>query len=213
MQIQKSKQLIGNNVHLTDLDCEGNIYYANGENLFKLPVPLETASITDEEVTIVLVQGEETSADLAVTLANGNNVDLAGADVEWTNSAPQVATIENGKITAKNAGSTVIQANVSYNGETIASNKIEITVQVTTTSLTEQVQSLEEAGDIEHSVAQQLVNRLAQANHHYENEETDQAIKHLEDFLKHLENSSVEEELKSLLESNIASIKESYLQD
>ncbi|MBP1948408.1 FIMAH domain-containing protein [Virgibacillus litoralis] len=206
-----SKQLIGNTVHLMDLDSEGNIYYANGENLFKLPVPLETASVTAEEETIV--QGEETSAILAVTLANENNVDLAGANVEWTNSAPQVATIENGKITAKNAGSTEIQANVSYNGETIASNKIEITVQVTTASLTEQVQSLEEAGDIEHSVAQQFVNRLAQANHHYENEDTDQAIKHLEDFLKHLENSSVEEELMNLLKSNIASIKESYLQD
>ncbi|WP_092502486.1 hypothetical protein [Virgibacillus subterraneus] len=51
MQIQKSKQLIGNNVHLTELDSEGNIYYANGENLFKLPVPLETASVTAEEVT------------------------------------------------------------------------------------------------------------------------------------------------------------------
>ncbi|WP_425445141.1 FIMAH domain-containing protein [Virgibacillus subterraneus] len=57
------------------------------------------------------------------------------------------------------------------------------------------------------------MNRLAQANHHYENEDKDQAIKHLEDFLKHLENSSVEEELKSLLESNIALIKESFLEE
>ncbi|WP_092502488.1 hypothetical protein [Virgibacillus subterraneus] len=65
-----------------------------------------------------------------------------------------MATIENGKITVKNAGSTEIQAKVSYNGDTIASNKDKITVQATTVSLTEQVQSLEEAGDVEHSVAQ-----------------------------------------------------------
>ncbi|MGP4106042.1 FIMAH domain-containing protein [Virgibacillus sp. L01] len=206
-----SKQLIGDTVHLMDLDSEGNIYYANGENLLKLPVPLEDATVTAEEKSIV--QGEETSADLTVTLANGNTAELAGADVEWTNSAPQVATIENGKITAKNAGSTEIQANISYNGETIASNKIEITVQATTASLTDQVQSLKKAGDVEHSVAQQLINRLAQASHHYEKEHLDQAIKHLDDFLKHLENSSVTKELKSLLESNIASIKESFLKE
>ncbi|MFC4557964.1 FIMAH domain-containing protein [Virgibacillus kekensis] len=206
-----TKQIIGDTVNLMDLDSEGNIYYANGENLYKMPVPLEDASITTEDQT--LLQGETTNLDLSVTLANGNTVNLDGADVEWINSSPQVATVDDGKITAINAGSTEIETKVSYNGEEITSNKITINVIVSPSSLAAQVKELETTQQIEHSLSQQLVNRLEQAKHHYKKGNTDQAIKHLNDYLKHLENSDTEEDLKTILENNAESIKDSFLKD
>ncbi|OZU88347.1 hypothetical protein CIL03_11905 [Virgibacillus indicus] len=203
-----SKQIIGDTVHLMDIDKEGNIYYASGENLYKLPVPLENAAITPENTT--MLQGEESDLNLEVTLANGKTADSAGASIEWVNTNPDTAAIEDGILSAKNAGSTDIHAVVSYNGEEITTNSITITVEVSTASLSQQINELNEAGEIENSLAKQLTNRLRQAEHHYQKGQTKQAIKKLQDFRKHLAKSDAAEEIKTMLENNVDSIEESF---
>ncbi|WP_243299396.1 FIMAH domain-containing protein [Bacillus litorisediminis] len=203
-----SQQLIGDTVNLMDLDSEGNIYYAIGENLFKLPVPMENANVSIENNTVI--QGTETNLELTVTLVNGKTADLAGAEIEWINSNSQAADIVSGKLIAKNAGSTEILAKVTYNGETIQSNTLTVTVEVTTSSLITQIEELEAAGNIEASTSQQLVNQLKQAQHQFENGDISQAIKQLQDFVKLLENSNENEEIKTLLTNNAKAIEDSF---
>ncbi|WP_226675814.1 FIMAH domain-containing protein [Rossellomorea aquimaris] len=203
-----SKQIIGDTVNLMDIDQEGNIYYAAGADLMKLPVPVKDVELSVEKNT--LVQGDTMDLELAVTLANGKEIDLAGAEVKWENTAPDVIQVENGEITALNAGTAEIKATVSYNGDTMESNSIEITVHVTTGSLINQIQGMEESGDLNHDTVQQLVNNLKQAQHHYEKGHTQQALKHLDDFSKHLEKSHAEEGIKTQLEQNVNSIRNTF---
>ncbi|MEG9295870.1 hypothetical protein V6B33_05370 [Mangrovibacillus sp. Mu-81] len=201
-----SKQLIGDTVNLMDVDNEGNIYYAKGADLMKLPVSLEAAELTAENSS--LLQGEKTQLELSVKLENGQEVDLAGAEVEWENSDGAVVNLVDGELSALNAGRAEIKATVTYNGETVTSNPLEITVDVTTGTLSAQIQGMEESGDLDHATVKQLLNRLKEARHHYDKGRTKQALKHLDDFSKHLERSDAEENIKDLLEQNVQSIRD-----
>lgn len=203
-----SQQLVGDTVNLMDLDSEGNIYYAIGENLFKLPVPLNNALVSIDDNTVI--QGSEKNVELTGTLANGKTADLAGAEIEWFNSDSQAAVIENGKLIGNNAGSTAVYAKVTYNGETINSNTITVTVQVTASSLISQIEELEALAKLKKSTSEQLVNKLKQAQHQFEKGDTAQAIKHLQDFVKLLENSNENEDIITLLTTNVKSIEDYY---
>jgi WD40 repeat protein len=203
-----SKQLIGETVNLMDIDKEGNIYYADGADLMKLPVSLEGAELTVEDRSIL--QGETVKLDLKVTLANGQDVDLAGAEVEWKISDPLVVELGDGEVTALNAGTAEIKATVTYNGQTVTTDPLTITVEVSTTTLTAQIEAMQESGDLDHATVKQLVNRLKQAQHHYDKGNAEQALKHLADFSNHLERSGAEESIKILLERNVRSIREAW---
>lgn len=207
-ETMKSKQLVTGNVQLMDVDNEGNIYYSSDHNLYQLPVPLENGTLSVESDS--LQQGAELDINLTATLVNGNTIDLAGAQIDWINSNPNVASLENGKIIGKNAGTTEIYANVSYNDDEVKTNTVVVTVEVTTNTLEKQIRELETAGSIPHPVAQQLSNRLAQAEQHYQNGKKDQAVKHLEDFRKHLNNSSIDREIKITLLNNVDTIEEKF---
>lgn len=207
-ETMKSKQLVTGTVNLMDVDKEGNIYYSSDENLYQLPVPLENGTLTIESES--LLQGDEQNIDLTVTLVNGNTINLAGAEIEWINSNPDIASLENGKIIGKNAGRTEIYATVSYNGAEVRTNTVVITIEVTTDTLGKQVSELEKAGSIPHSVAQQLNNRLAQAEKHYAKGKKEHAVKHLEDFRKHLNNSNIDNEIKLTLLNNVSAIEEAF---
>ncbi|WP_099353053.1 FIMAH domain-containing protein [Fredinandcohnia onubensis] len=207
-ETMKSKQLVTGNVNLMDVDKEGNIYYSADHNLYQLPVPLESGSLTVDSET--LLQGSEQEIDLTVTLANGNKIDLAGAQIDWINSNTDAVSLEDGKIRGKNAGTTEIYATVSYNGEQVKTNTVVVTVEVTTETLAEQINELEKVESIPHSVAQQLTNRLAQAKQHYDKGKKEQAVKHLEDFRKHLDNSNIDRALKITLLNNVTAIEEAF---
>ncbi|WP_053362654.1 hypothetical protein [Bacillus sp. FJAT-27251] len=204
-ETMKSKQLVPGTVNLMDIDKEGNIYYTADHNLYQLPVKLEKGTLAVEDDT--LLQGEQQEIHLTVTLVNGSSIDLAGADIEWMNSNPETAIVEDGKVIGKNAGKTEIYATVSYNGEKITTNTITVTTQVTMDTLADQISELEEAGNLSHPLAKQLTNRLIQAEKHFLKGNKEQATKHLEDFRKHLDNSSAEETIKNILLRNVQSTK------
>jgi hypothetical protein len=204
----KSKQLVTGTVQLMDVDNEGNIYYTADHNLYQLPVSLENGTLTVESDS--LLQGSEQDIHLSVTLVNGNEIDLAGAKIEWVNSNPKAAIIEAGKVIGKNAGTTEIYAKVSYNGEVVTTNKLRVTIEVTTDTLSKQIFELEEAESIPHSMAKQLTNSLKQAEHHNQKGDSKQALKHLEDFRKHLDTSNINETIKNTLHNNVNSIEEAF---
>lgn len=181
-------------------------YYDDFKLTYEREVVLDKVVISAENT---LLQGEEMETELSVLLTNGEQVDLDKVDaVDWVSSSPQVATVENGKITGKNAGTTDIQAIVSYQGEEYTSNAISVTVKVTTATLAKQIAELSESNQINHSLMKQLTNRLDQAQHHYDKGDVQQAKKHLEDFTKHLNNSNASNEIKEMLNNNVNAIWE-----
>ncbi|WP_251552221.1 FIMAH domain-containing protein [Neobacillus muris] len=204
----KMKQLVTGTVQLMDVDQEGNVYYTADQNLYQLPVKLQNGSLAVKDD--VMLQGTAQDLNAAVTLVNGNNIDLTGADIKWTNSNPDAAVIENGKIIAKNAGTTEIYAKISYNGGEVTTNAITITIQVSTASLNDQILAFEEAGSIPHSLTKQLGNSLKQAQHFYLKENPNQAVKFLDDFRKHLDRSTIDQTIKQTLHSNVDSIESEF---
>jgi hypothetical protein len=66
------------------------------------------------------------------------------------------------------------------------------------------IDQFKESGQLQHPLSVQLTNALRQAQHHYESGRREQAVKHLEDYLKHLNNDAlqhlVQDEAKSILE-------------
>lgn len=180
-------------------------YYDDFKLTYEREVVLDKVFLSAENATVL--QGEEMETDLSVLLINGDKVDLDDVDdVEWVSNSPQVATVDNGKIVGKNAGTTDIQAVVTYQGEEYTSNELTVTVTVTTDTLAKQVSKLSEAKQINHSLTKQLTNRLNQAQHHYDKGRVEQAKKHLQDFIKHLDNSKASDEIKEMLTNNVNAI-------
>lgn len=203
-----SKQLISSNVDLMDLDDEGNIYFASGADLYKLPVPMEEAIISAENESIL--QGQQLKPELEIILQNGKSADLASAEVHWFSSDTDIISIEEGMITGINGGNAEIQATVTYNGEQITTNILLINVNVTTESLAMQIDAFKEDGQLQHSTAKQLNNSLRQADHHYGKGHLNQVLKQLEKFRKQLRDSTAETSVKEALLSNVDIIEDSY---
>jgi hypothetical protein len=181
-------------------------YYDDFKLSYDREVLLDKVIVSAEDT---LLQDKEMETELSILLTNGEQVDLDRVDrVEWVSSSPQVATVENGKITGKNAGTTEIQAIVSYQGEEYTSNAITVTVTVTTATLANQIAELAESKQVDHSLMKQLTNRLNQAQHHYDKSDAQQAKKHLEDFKKHIDNSNASNEIKEMLTNNVNAIWE-----
>ncbi|WHX26251.1 carbohydrate binding domain-containing protein [Virgibacillus halodenitrificans] len=202
------KELLPSTVNLMDVDQEGNIYYAAGADLYKLPVTVEEAKLATEDSSII--QGESTELDLTVTLSNGQQADLNGADVEWHVANTNVAIIDNESIVGKNAGDTEVYAVVSYNGMEITTNIVTLAVDVTIESLINQIKTLEESDFIDHSLFKKLTNRLSQAKFQYDQGHVKQAVKKMDDFKKHLNKSSLDEEIRYNLEKNVESIVKQF---
>lgn len=177
--------------------------------------PIDPSEIALEKITMTvsketLLQNSHEEVNLQGTLANRKEADLTGAEIQWFISNSDVADIENGTLTAKNAGTTDIYAIVTLNGKEIQTDIITIIVEVTAASMIEQIVSLEQNGVIEHSLFKQLTNKLKTAQHHYQKGHIKQAIKHLDDFQKHLSKGKAYDEVKTMLESNVKALEVAY---
>ncbi|MDR4890100.1 carbohydrate binding domain-containing protein [Fredinandcohnia sp. QZ13] len=182
-------------------------YYDDFKLTYEREVVLDKVVLSADSAKVL--QGEKMGTELSILLTNGEQVDLGEIDaVEWVSSSPQVATVDAGKIMANNAGTTDIQAIVTYQGEEFTSNKLTVTVTVTPATLTKQIRDLFESNQIDHSLTKQLTNRLDQAQHHYDKGDVQQAKKHLQDFIKHLNNSNASNEIKAMLTNNVNAIWE-----
>lgn len=97
-------------------------------------VPVE--SITLDKATLELKKGE--SANLVATVGPANADDKT---VTWTSSAPEVATVENGKVTAVKSGSAIITASAGNKSVTCT---VSVTTPVTGVTLDQASITLEE---------------------------------------------------------------------
>ncbi|MFC0524707.1 hypothetical protein ACFFGV_14105 [Pontibacillus salicampi] len=207
-ETMRHTQLIGDDINLMDLDEEGNIYYAKGSDLYKLPVLMDKVSITIDQPS--LTQGEKIQPNVIVTLSNGKEASFPQNQIEWSSSSLDIASIEEGSIHAHNAGSTTIQASVTYNNQSITSNELEITVQVTTQSLSNQLDDMKDEGSLPHSLFKKLNNRLRQAEHHFQKGRTQQATHQVEKFKEHIHKSDISEETKQILLQNANALVDTW---
>ncbi|KKO54958.1 FIMAH domain-containing protein [Paenibacillus sp. DMB20] len=100
--------------------------------------------------------------------------------------------------------------NVYYTNDTRLM-KIEVggAVRDSPQDLMDHIQSWKEQGDVGHPLSQQLLNAIKQADHKHGQGKTGQAVKHLQDALKHLgqaKSGSISEEKRAEIERRIEAI-------
>jgi hypothetical protein len=85
-----------------------------------------------------------------------------------------------------------------------AGNKSEInyaiSVIVSTDSINTLVEQFASAGEMSKSLVSQLTNNLSQAQHQFSKDDKNKAIKHIEDFIKHLNNPAKQEDISQKAE-------------
>ncbi|WP_409340280.1 FIMAH domain-containing protein [Paenibacillus sp. MBLB4367] len=99
-----------------------------------------------------------------------------------------------------------------------AGNRIQVTVtvQVTTSpaSITKLIDAYEAAGELGHAIASQLRNNMMQAVHHWYAGQKTQALKSLDDFLKHMDNtahqSQITAQARAALAADIGALRQMW---
>jgi hypothetical protein len=122
-------KMLKENVHVIALARDGSIFYLTGSaqsQLFQLPVPLKEVSLTAPGAA--MRQGMTASVTVTGILANGKTSSMPGASFEYFSSNPDAISIKDGVMTAQHAGAAEIWSRVSWNGTTMESNKITISV-------------------------------------------------------------------------------------
>jgi hypothetical protein len=88
------------------------------------------------------------------------------------------------------------------------------TKPLTLSELSELLQGYIDSGEVNGALSAQLSNSLAQAQHQYDKSSPAKAAKHLEDFLKHLNNPPMQEHIsadaKSVLNQRVTDLLESW---
>lgn len=122
----------------------------------------------------------------------GTPLDLTNAVINYTSSNPDTASIDNGVVTAKNTGSADIYASVSLNGVTVDSNKAKVEVTTSIASIRRLIDEYQKKGELTSPLLPQLNNSLSQAEKFINDKKQKQAVGHMEDFIKHLNNAPME---------------------
>ncbi|WP_409347283.1 FIMAH domain-containing protein [Paenibacillus sp. MBLB4367] len=99
-----------------------------------------------------------------------------------------------------------------------AGNRVQgtVTIQVTTSpaSVTQLIDAYEAAGELGHAIASQLRNNMMQAVHHWEAGRKAQALKSLDDFMKHMDNTAHQSQLsaqaKAALAADIGALRQMW---
>ncbi|MEF3304000.1 hypothetical protein [Paenibacillus sp. GYB003] len=122
----RTKQLIPDTVNLMALGKDDSIYYVNGSKLYKIPVRIDHARL--ELTRASLGTGDTAGVTASVYLANGLDAEMGGASVRYSSSRPDVATVDNGVVTARNPGTAEISAVVTLDGRTSTTAAVTVTV-------------------------------------------------------------------------------------
>lgn len=135
-----------------------------------------------------LERNQTTNISLAGFGKGNTPVDLANASVSYISSNPEVASVENGVVTAKNVGTADICVSLTLNGVTVESNKSKVKVTTSITSIRRLVEGYQKSEALAGPLVPQLNNSLTQAEKFLSEKKQDQAVTHIEDFIKLLNN-------------------------
>lgn len=182
---------------------ENNIYLYNVGYGLNYQIAAINISIENTE----LQRKDTTGISIIGTYKNGMPVELNDADIEYFSSNPNIVDIKDGVIKAKNTGTAEVYVKVTIGGITLESNRVSIKVGKTIGPVREMFDGYVDSGDILGPLVHQLENSLSQAEKFYSEMKDKQAIDHLKDFLKHLNNpamsAKVSEDAKKALNSAV----------
>lgn len=138
-----------------------------------------------------LQRNETANISLSAAYVNGMAIDLQDTKIQYISSNPDVASVKNGIIIAGNTGKTDIYAMLTFNGLIIESNKVTIEVYTSIDSIRKLMNTFEKSGQLAGPLVPQLENKLSQVEKFNNDGKQKQAIKHMEDFLKLLNNPTM----------------------
>lgn len=176
-------------------------------NKVTVEVPVELEHVTLSADRYGLKRTEAVTLSVYGQLNTGETADLTGASIEYFSSDPAVISPQSVTSAVYDTGTANVWVKVTLKGVTVESNKITITVTADTEWMTRLIQNYESNGELDHPLAAQLTNRLQQAEHFKDQGLYDQGIKHLDDFLKSLDNKGlsgrISEQVKRALVSDV----------
>jgi hypothetical protein len=151
-------------------------------------IKLGSAALTVDNTS--LERNSTAKAAVTAKLDNNTDTDIAKTTVEYLTSDPTVAAIDKntGVITAVNVGTAEVYAKVTLDGVTVESNKITVTVDTSTASIGKLIDGYTNSKELVGPLVPQLTNSLGQANMFNEDKKVDQALNHMGDFVKLLNN-------------------------
>ncbi len=158
--------------------------------IYELELYTAPFSVNVAAANTILERNQSTGITLEAMLSEGESVDLTSDDmtIEYFSTSPDSIFVENGVATAKNVGTAEVYAAVTIDGIRVESNKISFVVTTSWASIKGLTDGFIESGNLFGPLASQLTNNLEQARKFYYDNKYDQAVKHMEDFLKHLNN-------------------------
>lgn len=194
---------------------DGVAGYNNKTYIYRTGFGLSYPMAINETLSNSSLERNQT-ANISLTAAylNGIPIDLAKAAITYTSSNPEVASVEKGIVTAKNTGTADIYASVTIDGVTAQSNKVTVVVTTSFDSINSLMKDYITNGKLSGALVPQLSNSLEQAEKFYKENKLDQAKKHMGDFIKHLNNppmsDNISKEAKDILNSDANALVKSW---
>ncbi|MFK9090119.1 family 43 glycosylhydrolase [Bacillus salipaludis] len=177
--------------------------------MYKADVPnpefptVELDSVTLEAAKSTLHRTETTEVTISGKYSNGETADLSNATVEYVSSDEDVISVVDGTITAHNPGTATVFVNVTLNGYTVTSNLLKIEVTTSMEWIEQLVGEFKANGAIDQPLAVQLIKSLDKAKQQRNKGHDDQAVKSLNDFLKHLNNKAMDKFIEANVKGNL----------
>ncbi|MDF2881745.1 MAG: Alpha-mannosidase [Clostridiaceae bacterium] len=169
-------------------------------------IKLASAELAIDDIN--LERNDIAKASVTAKLDDNSNANMSKTTVEYFTSNSSVADIDKntGVITAKNVGTSDVYAKVTLDGITVETNKVTITVDTSTASIEKLMDGYIKSEKLTGPLASQLTNNLTQAEQFVQKEQVVQAVYHMDDFIKHLNNppmdSHISNDAKEVLNSD-----------
>jgi|GEM_PF-1196294 len=122
----KYRKLLDQTVNLMTVGHDGSVYYVYGSKVYKLPVALDTVTLTADQTTIEV--GKEAGLKLSGKLINGRDAYVYAGTIVYASGDEKVVKAENGVLKAIGAGTAEVWATVTLDGVTKTSNSVTVTV-------------------------------------------------------------------------------------
>lgn len=177
-------------------------------------IKLGSAALTVDNTS--LERNDTAAGAVTAKLDDGSSVDIARTKVEYFSSNPEVAAVDKntGAVKAGNVGTAEIYAKVTLDGITVESNRVTITVKTSAASIKRLIDGYVKSGDLVGPLVPQLTNSLEQARQFNEQNQQDQAITHLMDLIKHLNNppmdSRISDAAKEVFNLDVKALMEEW---
>jgi beta-N-acetylhexosaminidase len=188
--------------------------YNNKTYLYKvgygLSYPVTITMTVDKDK---LQRNDTANISLTAAYKSGITLGLTNAEINYFSSNPDTAAVQNGIITAKNTGTSEVYASVKLDGITTNSNILKVEVYTSVGSIRKLIETYEKSEELFGPLVPQLNNSLTQAEKFFNEMKQQQAVNHMEDFVKLLNNppmdSRISTSAKDILNSDAnALIKE-----